>query len=291
MKVVNPFEAEGNWYKGNIHLHTTNSDGALTPEETCKVYREAGYDFVVLTDHWKITPVPAVPPDFLALSGVEYHTGNCHIICLHPGPLLPEENYTAQEIIDRLNQQAGYPIIAHPYWSGITSQELLGLKNYLGIEVFNNTCENLKGKGYSSVHWDELLQAGRQVWGLAVDDSHHHPGPYRRDDLLKGFIMVRAKTLARKNILEAIEKGLFYSSTGVIIENITVADNLVSVQSSPAAEIDFVSYNACGNRFSGIRKEITQAEFTLTGQERYLRIEITDSRNQKAWTNPICLDL
>lgn len=40
------------WYKGNLHTHTTNSDGAYTPEETIALYKSKDYDFLALTDHW-----------------------------------------------------------------------------------------------------------------------------------------------------------------------------------------------------------------------------------------------
>lgn len=40
------------WYKGNLHTHTTNSDGRLAPEVVINLYKEAGYDFLALTDHW-----------------------------------------------------------------------------------------------------------------------------------------------------------------------------------------------------------------------------------------------
>ena len=44
-------ENRGNWYKGNLHMHTTVSDGALDPVEAINIYREAGYDFIAITDH------------------------------------------------------------------------------------------------------------------------------------------------------------------------------------------------------------------------------------------------
>ena len=42
---------QNNWYKGNLHMHTTRSDGKVTPEEAKKIYYQAGYDFIALTDH------------------------------------------------------------------------------------------------------------------------------------------------------------------------------------------------------------------------------------------------
>ena len=39
------------WYKGNIHTHTTESDGDSSPEAVVAWYRKHGYDFLVLSDH------------------------------------------------------------------------------------------------------------------------------------------------------------------------------------------------------------------------------------------------
>ena len=40
------------YYKLGLHIHTTRSDGHRTPEEAARIYREAGYDAIALTDHW-----------------------------------------------------------------------------------------------------------------------------------------------------------------------------------------------------------------------------------------------
>ena len=45
----------GNWYKGNVHTHTTNSDGELSPKEVISLYKNKGYDFLAITDHNKLT--------------------------------------------------------------------------------------------------------------------------------------------------------------------------------------------------------------------------------------------
>jgi histidinol phosphatase-like PHP family hydrolase len=46
------FAAPGRFYKGNLHTHSTRSDGKLAPEEVCRRYRERGYDFLCLSDHF-----------------------------------------------------------------------------------------------------------------------------------------------------------------------------------------------------------------------------------------------
>ena len=48
-----PFSKPGTWHRGNLHTHSTNSDGTKSPREVCAAYRRRGYDFISLTDHFK----------------------------------------------------------------------------------------------------------------------------------------------------------------------------------------------------------------------------------------------
>ena len=72
----NPFEAEGSWFKGNVHTHTTNSDGHMTPEQIVLRYREAGYDFLSITDHGVLMDTRELSrPDLLMIPGEEICAG------------------------------------------------------------------------------------------------------------------------------------------------------------------------------------------------------------------------
>ena len=42
-------------YRGNIHTHTTDSDGDAEPEKVVEWYNNHGYDFLVLSDHNHLT--------------------------------------------------------------------------------------------------------------------------------------------------------------------------------------------------------------------------------------------
>jgi len=53
----NPFREKGFWFKGNLHTHTTNSDGALSPEQTIRLYKKNGYDFLSITEHEVVTDI------------------------------------------------------------------------------------------------------------------------------------------------------------------------------------------------------------------------------------------
>ena len=68
MKLI---DASRRYYKGNTHAHTTRSDGTQSPENVMRMFRDAGYDFLVLSDHW--TPGPTEEFEgMLVLTGAEY---------------------------------------------------------------------------------------------------------------------------------------------------------------------------------------------------------------------------
>jgi predicted metal-dependent phosphoesterase TrpH len=75
-----PFDRPGRFYRGNLHTHSTRSDGALPPEAVVEAYQRQGYDFIALTDHFldsfgfPITDTRALrAADFTTLIGAELH--------------------------------------------------------------------------------------------------------------------------------------------------------------------------------------------------------------------------
>jgi len=287
MHFSNPFAMEGNWYKGNLHVHTKNSDGLFTPEEICEYYSEAGYDFLCITDHDRITKAVKVPKNFCHLHGSEIGvrgtSAGMHILGIGLREEFDAEHMSAQEIIDSINLHGAIPVIAHPYLNWLTSDYLLSLRGYAGIEIYNHSSQDKFGKGYSTVHFDELLHAfsylnkGARILGFAGDDSHS------RSSLGGSFVMVKARSLNEKDILNSIRNGCFYPSTGVIINNLEIETRRIRINFSPATDVDFIE----GGRFSGGGREIEYAGYEIEGWERHVRIEITDSMHRKAWVNPV----
>ena len=180
---TNPFVLPGRWYKGNLHAHTTNSDGRLSPEEVIALYRGAGYDFLSITDHEGVTwPAASRGPGFLLLPGVELNGGRSeigerfHVLGFgleRVGTLPPESERTTQQAIDWIIAHGGAAVLAHPHWSGHTCADLLRWAGHLGVEVFNTTCEVGIGKGISTVQWDDLRvsRARRTALGGCWDCS------------------------------------------------------------------------------------------------------------------------
>jgi len=296
-----PFEAEGRWFKGNLHTHTTNSDGEMSTETIAKSYKEAGYDFISISDHGKLTPTWGLStPDFLLIAGEEMCVGASeagrffHIVGVDIRDPLPIEDFdrdaTPQTAIDSVIELGGSPIVAHPYWSELNHFDLVGLRGYLGIEVYNTNCDLTIGRGLSSVHWDGLLSSGERLLGFAVDDAHSRSRAFLPNDWCRAWIMVKATDLTVEGVMEGIRKGLFYSSNGPELRSIEIEDDRISVATSSVMSISFVSNAAMGEKNTAETSFLEEAAYVLRGNERYVRIEATDRDGRRAWSNPIFVE-
>ncbi len=285
---VNPFEIDGDWYKANLHTHTTVSDGSVEPGERVREYREGGYDILALTDHEKTHDVtPYNTEDFLVISGMETHPkmtdGRAyHFVCLDvPHGLAFEAGETAAERMAKLDELDAPWIIAHPYWCGFNVGDLLPFKGAMAVEVYNHVCAGC-GRAHSSVHWDDMLQTGWRLPAIAVDDVH---GP--ASTAMAGWTMVKAPSLAKDDIMAALKSGAYYASCGPVIEDARIEEGVLKVTCSPVREIRFISVPPVGRIIRADGEPLTAAEYALPENAPYARVEIIDAEGRHAWTNPV----
>lgn len=313
-EIAGPFGAAGNWYRGCLHSHTTESDGSAPPERLVEHYRRGGYDFLVLADHDKLTDRSGLStPDFLVLRGTELAVGRTelgerfHVVGIgvrEPIGTGAAGAMTAADAIAEIRRLGGEAIVAHPYWSGLTSADLLALSDLLAIEVFNTTCQASIGRGNSQYVWDELLTRGRLVRAVATDDCHR-PG----FDSRRAWTMVRAPELSPVAILDALRRGHFYASTGPEIHSVVLRGDVVEVECSPVQAVELICDPTRGSRLEAgtnsdavgaVRRRgghlpegvvdgglVTGATFELRREPRYARVQVVDSAGRMAWTNPI----
>ena len=308
MHFANPFALQGHWFKGNLHTHSTGSDGQLTPEEIIDWYRSRGYHFLALTNHRVLSEARSVAEDFILLSGIEADgidpaIGLYHLIglgferppdlsCYEGDPSVLETVVNMQEMINSLRAAGALVFLAHPYWSGEMSKDLLDMEGCFGVEIWNGACEVWDCKGLSTVHWDDLLAAGCRLWGLGADDCHWWPG---RSDAGLGWVWVKAAELTQGAILDALEQGHFYASSGPQIHDLRLEDGQIHVRCSPAVAVDFVGNGPfCHRVVAPPGETLTEASYTLgerhPGSERlprYVRVACQDTQCRWAWSNPI----
>ncbi|MBI3947457.1 MAG: CehA/McbA family metallohydrolase [Armatimonadetes bacterium] len=299
---TDPFSTPGRWFRGNTHTHSAVSDGRLSIAERFAAYREAGYDFLALTDHRCVSDVsPFSDRDFLAISGSELHPRNpfggelYHLVALDVRETIESRGRDANDVIADVRAQGGHVIIAHPYWCGHSVVDLMPLEGCFAVEVYNDTCARI-GKANSEPHWDDLLDRGRPLLGIACDDAH-----YPDIDCFHGWVMVKAPDLTRESVLGALLTGSYYSTMGPAIHDVQIVDaegsasggealpaRKVVVCSSPARAIACKAQRSLGRRHLAPEGQLLEeAEFPLSGAEKYVRVEIEDERGRKAWSNPI----
>ncbi len=289
----NPFTIAGNWYKGNLHTHTTNSDGRLTPQQAVDLYVSAGYDFLALTDHRVLTATDDLDPRGLTLiPGSELDGGSgelgqsVHVVGLgmESAPQIPETE-SIPELVAAVAAQCRVCFIAHPYWSSLVTHDLVDAEGHIGLEVYNCTCHRGIGRGESAVQWDGLLARGHRLLGFAVDDAHMH-----YNDALGGWIWLKAPDSSVSSLLEAIEAGHFYASSGPQIHLIEYDCEQVHIQCSPCREVSVIDPRpGCGtttHRLPEQAEPYTDVTLTLNADCTVFRVECTDSEGRKAWSNP-----
>ncbi len=295
---VPPFGQSGTWFKGNLHVHTTRSDGDRTPEEAADWYRAHGYHFLALTDHrvaWEGRPLGS---DFITLSGIEVDgtdpaAGLYHLVGLglDRAPDPPQGlRQSMQGDVDLLRSAGALVSLAHPYWSGQMSKDLMSLERCFALEVYNGGCEVDDARGFSNVHWDDLLAAGRGLYGLAVDDAHWRSGD---KDAGLGWVWARAAELTQTAILSALASGRFYASSGPEIHDLQfdAEKRTVTVRSAPVTAVDFVGNGYRSRRISAPPGQtLCEASYTLREGQTYVRIACRDEQGRWAWTNPIRTD-
>lgn len=264
-------------YKGQLHFHSTESDGVDTPTDIITAYKTAGYDFVCLTDHDKVTVDPSVG-GILFINGEETGSADGHI-----GHIFAIEHITGtnQTIIDNILAEDAICILNHPNYTGATwtEEELENLINYSMIEVFNSATDTEESKGNSEDKWDYILSNIKNCFAIAGDDCHDITG----DDFNKAWIVVNANSCTETNIKNAIRAGDFYSTTGATL-NITIKHNIIYVTTEDTSKIEFIGGSG---RIIQTNNNTTTAEYSILGDEIYIRVKITrNSDGAIAWGNP-----
>ena len=284
---------DGKFYKGNLHTHTRLSDGRRTPEEVEALYREAGYDFIAITDHRKRFPAKETE-DFIILSGGEYHhqpgVTAYHIL----GIGLQEDVYSddkdsPQAIIDKIRSAGGFPILAHPAWSLMTPEDGLALHGYEAVEIYNGISDGYTNRGYSDLFLDVCATHGRLSGIIADDDSHFYEGY----DTMMGFVCVQAESFTAKGLTGALWAGRYYASTGPELKQVEYEDGVIRVECGPVKEIYFMSnvWFARGRTVRAPEGEyLTSAEYTVGAKDFWIRVEGLDENGKRFWSNYIKIE-
>ncbi|MBQ2774345.1 MAG: PHP domain-containing protein [Clostridia bacterium] len=300
---------EGNFYKANLHCHSTISDGKMTVEELKEAYMKEGYSIIAYTDHSKYVPHNDLSDEkFLAINSYEEDISDwavkdsrirrCyHFNCYDKDPsgtkdvVLPLPEYNdidgINEYIDRMNKAGFLVCYNHPNWSLQTLDDYGKLKGLFATEVFNFSAYIDGIDGNQEVPYDSLLRAGNRLFCVATDDNHdNYELGHPLNDSFGGFIWVKAESLDYRTVIEALEKGNFYASMGPEIKELYIEDGKVHLECSPARRITLTNVGRRSEICRARKGEtISSADFTVDPDDKFIRIQIEDEHGLRANTN------
>lgn len=223
----------------------------------------------------------------------------------------------------RESGQPMFPHINHPNFGwALTAEEIAEIEGERFIEVYN---------GHPSVHneGDSLHPSVEMIWdiantirrtrdmplmfGLAVDDSHNYQEmAVGRVNPGRGWIMVNSPELTAASLIESMEMGSFYASTGVELQTIdfdgTTLRIVVSEEEGVSYRIQFYGAITAGRVDAETvskgkllsEKSGSEASYSFSGNELFVRAKVISSRLksnpyregefERAWTQPVIPD-
>ncbi|MBE6705257.1 MAG: hypothetical protein E7583_08350 [Ruminococcaceae bacterium] len=253
------------YYKANLHCHTTESDGVMTPVEVKELYKAHGYSVIAFTDHEHLIDNSYLnDDDFLALTGCEVAIKQfpdqstlvktdmkvCHLnFIAKRADNVDTPCYSS--IYDHFLNESNKDKVIHSCgeYERVYSHEgiakMIKCASDNGFLVtYNHPSWSLENAsdylGYKGLWAVEAYNHSCMVAGLFEYDIHAY------DDLLRsgerigcvfaddnhslkgsvgGWVMVNAEKLGYDSIISALEKHEFYSSNGPVIKSLVIEDD------------------------------------------------------------------
>lgn len=299
------FNLPGRFWRGNLHTHSTRSDGVLEPEEVCRRYRAEGYDFIALTDHFVgCFDYPIVDTtgyrteDFTTLLGAELHSGAMengelwHILAVGlppdftpgnaPGFHPVEGQETGPELAARARDAGAFVAVPHPQWSGMTLADARSITAAHAVEIYNHGCATGAARADGAAIADLLLSEGRALSLCATDDAH-----FTEPDHFGGWVMVRAPKNSPEALLAALKAGDYYSTQGPELRGIALGSGMITIETSAVVSVIVQGEGCAAQAVHGHSMTRTRQNLERFKRSDWIRVTVTDAAGRMAWSNPV----
>ncbi|PZQ99830.1 MAG: phosphotransferase [Cereibacter sphaeroides] len=301
---LSAFTAPGRFWRGNLHTHSIRSDGILEPEEVCRRYRDEGYDFLALTDHFIgaygypiVDTVPFRTNSFTTILGAELHSGAMangelwHILAVGlPAGFTPPNSpdfhaYEGQEsgaaIAERAVAAGAFVAVAHPQWSGLTLADARGITAAHAVEIYNHGCAEGCDRPDGFAIADLLLTEGRKLNLIATDDAHFY-----EPDHFGGWVMVKAEANEPEALLASLKAGTFYSSQGPELRDVRITADAVEVECSAVRSVIVQGAGTAAKAVHGESMTCASVPLDRFRNSPWVRVSVIDRAGKRAWSNP-----
>jgi len=299
-------DGEGRFFRGNLHCYSNLSDGRWAPEDVIAAYRDAGYDFLCLSDHfeaeygWGVTDTrPLRDEHFTTIVGAELSSApwddrDCYWVTAAGLPLDFEAPRAGDhaEAITRAREAGAFVVMLHPGLNNLplaAAERSPVLNAVHAVEIYNHNgaMAAIPDRADGAYMLDGLLENGRKLLVNAGDDAHFgHPS-----DRYGGWIEVHSERIDPELLLTSMKAGRYYSTQGPSIHALLVDGDRLLVETSEAYAINVTTGGdrwQSGDERHNPTGSIHEAEFDLTPfRGSYCRVTVVDSAGKRAWSNPI----
>jgi hypothetical protein len=289
---------KGKFYKANLHLHTTVSDGELTPQQAKEEYMKQGYSILAYTDHEVLVPHNDLSDEnFLAITSYEGHVNERLENSAFPFIRTYHLNFYAKDKNATISPcfNAGAIWLKHSLDYVTDAMRKVEYPLVYSTECINDMIKKANEGGflvsYNHPVWSLQSQADyidlKGLWGVEVYNAEcaltgyldteqplvdllrggNAVVPLATDDTHKlinafhGFTMIEAEKLEYESVLKAMEEGTMYASNGPLIEELYAEDGVLFIRCSEAVEIILNTERRWSRVVQG--ENLTSAEFDL----------------------------
>lgn len=176
------FSDQAGWKAGDLHSHTTASDGQMSVDKQIFQAQQFGLDYCFITDHnVALTSLPTQCP-LPVYPGLEVTTdfGDFNLLWCQDTPF---NRHTILQVLDKpslrdfINKTSNLGILSinHPFLGEFSwyADNIL-LKVIDSIEIINAPAysESNQATQLALVFWDTLLNDGHRIWGVGGSDTH-----------------------------------------------------------------------------------------------------------------------
>ena len=227
---------------------------------------------------------------------VNYNPGYCHYVkdeaareALVKVGTQEKREYTVEYINEfvRIARENGYICSHnHPVWSMEKAEQVEAYEGFFTMEMCNYSSYTLNRMEYNAPLYDRLLRSGKRIFCHSADDNHNkQPFGHPSCDSFGGFAMVLAKDLTYPSVIEALEKGDFYSSMGPKILELTFDGDMVHIETEPVEQITMFTSGKKTLFVAGTEDApVTSADFKIPSKTAYVRFDAVDFRGKHANT-------
>jgi hypothetical protein len=201
----------------------------------------------------------------------------------------------------------------HPNFGwGVTAEDIAHVLGERYFEVYNGHrgVRNYGDADHKSSEqiWDYVLAlrlgklGGPPLYAFATDDAHNYHKEQSVANPGRGWIMVRAESLSPDALIEAMIRGDFYATSGVVLEDIEATKASLSVKVAAESGIEYVIKFIGTKEAGGPTVELhsvkgTSATYRFAGDELYVRAVVVSNKPhpngyektdlQTAWVQPV----